>query len=72
MSTELKADDLIPLRSKLSVAERLRLFNLVLKQGMDDAQAYAAEPPHEAEFSSEDDLLSWDADGWEDIIWLRP
>ena len=30
-----------------------------------DAAAYQAHPPAAAEFSTDDDPLAWDADGWE-------
>ena len=32
-----------------------------------DAAAYKAHPPAAAEFSTEDDPLAWDADGWENV-----
>ena len=32
-----------------------------------DAAAYHAHPPAAAEFSTDDDLLAWDADGWENV-----
>jgi hypothetical protein len=32
-----------------------------------DAQAYAALPPGPDEFSSEDDSLSWEAEGWDEF-----
>jgi len=32
-----------------------------------DSAAYKAKPPTSAEFSSEEDSLAWDADGWEEI-----
>ena len=67
MSNELKADDLIPLIAKLSLRERRRLLRLALNQGLDDGQAYASLPPRDAEFLSDDDLLSWEAEGWENI-----
>ena len=67
MSNELKADDLIPLIAKLSLEERRRLLHFALNQGMSDAQAYAARPPRAPEFSSDDDALSWDAEGWENV-----
>ena len=33
-----------------------------------DAAAYQAHPPTAAEFSSDDDPLAWDADGWETVV----
>lgn len=32
-----------------------------------DAAAYQAHPPAETEFSTADDPLAWDADGWENV-----
>jgi prevent-host-death family protein len=35
--------------------------------GATDPAAYNASPPVGAEFSSDEDSLAWDSDGWEDI-----
>lgn len=67
MANELKADDILPLIARLSREERRRLFRLALGQGKTDAQAYAAQPPREDEFSSDEDSLAWEAEGWEEI-----
>jgi hypothetical protein len=67
MANELKADDVLPLIAKLSPDERRRLFRLALGQQRTDAQAYAANPPRDDEFSSDEDHLSWGAEGWENI-----
>jgi prevent-host-death family protein len=32
-----------------------------------DPAAYRAHPPTASEFSSDEDSLSWDADGWENV-----
>jgi len=32
-----------------------------------DGAAYKSTPPDSDEFSTKDDMLSWDADGWEKI-----
>jgi hypothetical protein len=66
MSQPLTADDLLPLIVKLSPAERRKLFLLIQKVGS-DVEAYRAAPPAHGEFSSEEDMLAWDADGWEDV-----
>lgn len=63
MASELKAEDLLPLIAKLSLRERQRLLQLILKQGLSDAQVYAVKPPRYDEFSSDEDGLSWEADG---------
>jgi hypothetical protein len=67
MAHELKADDILPLIAKLSPAERRRLFRLALGQERTDAQAYVANPPRDDEFLSDEDHLSWEAEGWEDV-----
>jgi hypothetical protein len=65
----LKAEDVLPLVRKLSVEERSRLIKLALKKNnaADDQAAYAALPVREDEFSSDDDSLGWDSDGWENL-----
>jgi hypothetical protein len=66
MSLPLTADDLLPLIVKLSSAERRKLFLLIQRVGS-DVEAYRATPPAQGEFSSDEDMLAWDADGWEDV-----
>ena len=66
MSQPLTADDLLPLIVKLSSAERRKLFLLIQKVGS-DAEAYRAVPPAQDEFSSDENMLARDADGWEDV-----
>lgn len=66
MSQPLTAEDLLPLIVKLSSAERQKLFLLIQKVGR-DVEAYRATPPGQDEFSSDEDMLAWDADGWEDV-----
>ncbi len=71
VSTALTADDLWPLVRKLSHEEQLRLGKLALTaaaRGPDgDREAYLGAPPTADEFSSEDDALSWEAEGWENV-----
>jgi len=66
MSQPLTADDILPLVAQLSPAERLRLFRLIQAAG-NDAEAYRVSQPAQSEFSSDEDLLSWDGDGWENV-----
>lgn len=66
MSQPLTADDLLPLIAKLSPAERRRLFQLIQTTGT-DIDAYRAMPPDRSEFSSDEDSLAWDAEGWENV-----
>ena len=64
MGEPLTADDLLPLVARLSPQERVRLFRLLKSSGT-DAAAYIAAPPHRDEFSTDQDPLEWDAEGWE-------
>jgi len=32
-----------------------------------DAEAYAAMPPGDGEFSSDEDALGWEGEGWEEL-----
>jgi len=68
MPASLTADDILPLIAKLSDKERERLLQLVLRRrSKSDTEAYAAQPVGEDELSSDEDSLSWDAEGWEDV-----
>jgi hypothetical protein len=66
MSQPLTADDILPLVAQLSPTERVRLFRLIRAVG-NDAEAYRAAPPAANEFSSDEDALAWDSDGWESV-----
>jgi hypothetical protein len=71
MSTPLKAEDLWPLVQKLPHDEQVRLAKLALMAAArgpsDDAVAYQTTPPALGEFSSDDEALGWEAEGWEDL-----
>lgn len=66
MSQPLTADDILPLVAQLSPAERVRLLRLIRAVG-NDAEAYRAAPPASNEFSSDEEALAWDSDGWEGV-----
>lgn len=66
MQGELKAEDVAPLVAKLSGPERARLLRLIATLG-DDGRVYAASPPSNDEFGTDEDPLGWDAAGWEDV-----
>ncbi len=66
MPASLTADDILPLIAKLSDKERGRLLRLVRRHGS-DAEAYTAQPVGDDELSSDEDPLSWDSDGWENV-----
>jgi hypothetical protein len=65
----LTADDLWPLVQKLPHEELVRLAKLALMAAArgpaGDREAYRVAPPTSGEFSSEDDGLSWESEGWE-------
>jgi hypothetical protein len=71
MSQRLTAEDLWPLVLKLPHDEQVRLaklaFRAATQSGSLDADAYRSAPPLADEFSSEEDPLSWEADGWEEF-----
>ena len=67
MSDPLTASDFWPLILKLPRDERVRLAKLALRAAARDdssAAAYAATPPASDEFSSDDEPLAWEAEGW--------
>lgn len=66
MATPMTADDILPLIADLTPQERVRLIRLISQRsGSDDAAGYRAAPPHSDEFSSVEDPLAWEAEGWE-------
>ena len=68
MAKPLSADDILPLVACLTPKERLRLLRLIsVRPGADDGDAYRALPPTREEFSSDEEPLGWDAEGWEDV-----
>jgi len=67
MAKTLTADDILPLVASLTPQERVRLLRLLaLPQGA-DAPVYRSIPPSRDEFSTDDEPLAWDADGWEGV-----
>jgi hypothetical protein len=71
MGAPLTAEDLWPLVQKLPHDEQVRLAKLALMAAARgpgaDADAYRATPPAADEFSSDEDLLSWEGEGWEEL-----
>ena len=71
MNPMLTAEDLWPLVLKLTHDEQVRLAKLALRaaahSGEADAEAYRVSPPGADEFSSEEDPLAWDAEGWKEF-----
>ncbi len=67
---KLSAGDLWPIAKKLQRDEQVRLARLLLREAAvrrTDADAYAALPPAEDEFSSDQDALGWEGEGWEEF-----
>lgn len=71
MKADVTADDLWPLVSKLSPQEQVRLAKLALRAAAlgtaKDATAYGAAPVRPDEFSSDEDPLAWEGEGWEGL-----
>jgi hypothetical protein len=61
----LNADDILPLVASLTPQERVRLLRLIASEQESDSSVYAAMPTRPDEFPVDDDMLSWDAEGWE-------
>ncbi|MFN0171127.1 MAG: hypothetical protein ACKV22_32320 [Bryobacteraceae bacterium] len=67
MARLLRAEDLLPLVASLTPPERVRLLRLIALPRGGDASVYRAVPPSREEFSTDEDPLGWDAEGWEDV-----
>jgi hypothetical protein len=67
---KLLAVDLWPIAKKLPRNDQVQLAMLLLRGAAaqrTDADAYAAAPPREDEFSSDEDALAWEGEGWEEF-----
>lgn len=67
MAKGLTADDLLPLIAALTPPERARLVALIARAQDDDASVYSSIPVAPGEFSTDEERLAWDAEGWEDV-----
>ena len=67
MAKPLTADDIIPLVASLTPQERVRLLRLIALSQDTDAAVYGSVPPSRDEFSSDEEPLAWEAEGWEDV-----
>ena len=65
MAKTLTADDILPLVATLTPRERVRLLRLIALPIGKDAPVYLSLPESSDEFSSDEDQLAWDAEGWE-------
>ncbi len=62
------AEDVLPLVAGLTPRERCRLLRLIAASpGVSAAIAYAAVPPGRDEFSTDEEPLAWEADGWDGV-----
>lgn len=61
----LTADDVLPLVACLTPQERVRLLRLLPSPPGADASVYASVPPARDEFSTDEESLAWNAEGWE-------
>ncbi len=67
MPNLLTADHIMPLVASLTESKRIRLLRLITSPYGTDALPYETALPTRDEFSSEDEPLAWDADGWEEL-----
>jgi hypothetical protein len=65
MPKPLTADEILPLVKHLTLMERERLVN---SSPQGDVEAYGLLPPKPDEFSSDDEDLAWDGEGWEKLV----
>ena len=67
MAQPLTANDLLPLVARLAPGERDRLVHLLEARSESDASVYKTTRPEREEFSSDEEPLAWDAEGWESL-----
>jgi len=68
MAKSMTAADILPLVADLTVQARVRLIRLIAGQPDTGATAiYSVLPPGWDEFSTDEEPLSWDAEGWEEM-----
>lgn len=68
MAKRVTVDDILPLIACLTPQERVRLLRLITAPpGVDAAAAYRAVPPGRDEFSTDEEPLAWDPEGWENV-----
>lgn len=66
MGKPLTADDILPIVASLTMQERTRLLRLIsAKAAESPLEAYQVAPVGRDEFSSDEDPLSWESEGWE-------
>ena len=61
-------EEILPLVATLKPSERARLLRMIAASpGVSTAAVYEVVPPGEDEFSSDEDPLAWESDGWEKV-----
>ena len=66
MAKRMTVDDILPLVANLTPQERARLLKLISSRASSEAAAaYSAVPPGENEFSTDEEPLAWEGEGWE-------
>jgi hypothetical protein len=67
MAKRLTADELLPHVVGLSPHERARLLRLLTEHpDANEGAIYEAVPPRRDEFSTDEEPIAWEADGWEE------
>jgi len=61
------ADDIMPLVASLPDSERIRLLRWIASPHGANGSAYRVAPPAREEFSSDDEPLAWEAEGWDEF-----
>ena len=68
MGKALTANDILPLIASLTPEERVRLLRLTASSKCADASVYRGVPPVRDEFTSDEEPLAWEGEGWEDLV----
>jgi hypothetical protein len=68
MAKIMTVEEIVPLIAGLTPGDRARLLRMIAASpGVSAAAAYKAVPPGSDEFSSDEDPLQWESDGWEEV-----
>lgn len=60
-------EQIVPLVDALTPEERVRLLHLIARSRKQEAPVYAAVPPTADEFSTDEEPLAWEGEGWENV-----
>jgi hypothetical protein len=68
MAKSMTVEEILPLVAGLTLADRARLLRMIAASaGVSAVAAYTAVPTGADEFSSDEDPLAWESDGWEEV-----